>query len=255
LSACETAADSTEKRFSGIAQQLMRTTSLPAVVAMQYEIPDASALAFTGEFYRALADDYPVDAAVVEGRKAILEVLGRDPFSHPDWATPVLFMRVKDGEILQTEEEEGASVSEEREERGGRRIDTGGGAYVEGGVTVSGGDFVGRDQVVYGDKVHGVAGDELAKLFAGVYQQIEERPKDPDVGKEELVETVQKIEVEAAKGEGANPSKVERWLKFLGSMAPDILEVAAAALANPMAGVATAIRKIAEKAKAEAGSA
>jgi hypothetical protein len=103
LSACETAVDSEEKRFSGIAQQLMRTTRLPAVVAMQYEIPDASAIAFTREFYKALVDDYPVDAAVVEGRKAVLETLGSDPFSQPDWATPVLFMRVKDGDILREE--------------------------------------------------------------------------------------------------------------------------------------------------------
>ena len=47
LSACETAVDSEKKRFSGIAQQLMRTTRLPTVVAMQYETPDASAIAFT----------------------------------------------------------------------------------------------------------------------------------------------------------------------------------------------------------------
>jgi hypothetical protein len=32
----------------------------------------------------------------------------------------------------------------------GRQINTGGGAYVGGGVSVSGGDFVGRDQVNYG---------------------------------------------------------------------------------------------------------
>ena len=48
------------------------------------------------------------------------------------------------------------------------------------------------------------------------------------------------------------PNKVERWLKFLADMAPDILEVTAATLANPIAGVATAIRKIAEKAQAGA---
>ena len=133
-----------------------------------------------------------------------------------------------------------------------RVIATGGGAYVGGGVQVTGGDFVGRDQVVHGDKVHGVGGDELAKLFKEIYKQIEERPEDPDVDKEELAETVEKVEKEAAKGEKANPTKVERWLKFLGGMAPDILKVTAAALANPVAGVGTAIGLIAEKARAEA---
>jgi hypothetical protein len=87
-----------------------------------------------------------------------------------------------------------------------------------------------------------------------VYKQIEARPEDPDVDKEELTETVQKVEQEAAKGEEANPTKMERWLKFLGDMAPDILEVTAACLTNPLAGVGTVIRKIAEKASAEAGA-
>jgi hypothetical protein len=150
LSACQTAVDSQEKRFSGIAGQLMRTTRLPAVVAMQYEIPDGSAIAFTGEFYRALADGYPVDAAVVEGRKAILEALGGDAFGAPDWATPVLFMRVKNGDIF--ESEEGARMSgEKRADR--PSVDTGGGAYIGGNVTV-GGEFVGRDKIVHGDTFH-----------------------------------------------------------------------------------------------------
>jgi hypothetical protein len=171
-------------------------------------------------------------------------------------------------------------------------VDTGGGAYVGGSVDTGGGDFVGRDKTVQGDEVHGdkvmgdkvggdkitvgdisgstgvaigrgaqatvtqgLGGDEIASLFAEIYQQIEARPEDPDVDKEELTETVQKVQEEAAKGEEANPNKVERWLKFLSDMAPDILNVTVACLTNPVAGVATAIRKIAEKAKAEAGSA
>ena len=157
-------------------------------------------------------------------------------------------------------------------------VDTGGGAYVDGDVQ-AGGDFVGRDKVVQGDDVggdkitvgdisgsdgiaigrgaqatvtKGVSGEELAQLFGNIYQKIEARPEDPDVDKDELVGTVQKIEKEAEKGEKANSKKVERWLKFLAEMAPDILEVTAAALANPVAGVATAIGKIAKRAQAEA---
>jgi hypothetical protein len=290
LSACETAVDSKEKRFSGIAQQLMRTTRLPAAVAMQYEIPDASAIAFSREFYEALADDYPVDAAVVEGRKAILEISGGDPFAQPDWATPVLFMRVKDGDIFRGTSEEGMEMGEEKRDRP-PDVDTGGGAYIGGSVTVSGGDFVGRDKVVHGDEVHGdkvggdkvegdkitvgdvsgtgiaigrgaqaavtqgLGGQDIATLFAAVYQQIETRPEDPDVDKAELTETVQKVEAEAAKGEEASPKRIERWLKYLGSMAPDVLDVTVACLTNPVAGVATVIRKIAEKAKGQARAA
>jgi hypothetical protein len=98
----------------------------------------------------------------------------------------------------------------------------------------------------------GVTGGEPTQLFGSIYEDIEARPEDPDVDKEELVGTVKKIEKEAAKGDKANANKVGRWLRFLADMAPDIKKVTAAALANPAAGVATAIRKIAEKAQAGA---
>jgi hypothetical protein len=160
----------------------------------------------------------------------------------------------------------------------GRKIDTDGGAYVEGGVDTGGGDFVGRDKVVHGDEVHGdkvlgdsggkgiaigrgaqatvtegLGGDEIARLFAAVYQRIETRPGDPDADKEELTETVQKIQQEVAQGEQANPSKVERWLKNLALMASDIFDVTVACLTSPVTGIATVIRKVAEKTKEEAG--
>jgi hypothetical protein len=170
-----------------------------------------------------------------------------------------------------------------------RKIDTDGGAYIGGSVDTGGGDFVGRDKIVHGDEVHGdkvmgdkvggdkislgdisgstgiaigrgaratvtqgLGGDEIARLFAEVYQQIKTRSEDPDVDKEELTETVQKIQGEVARGEEANPHKVERWLKTLAGMADDIFEVTVACLTSPAAGVATVIRKVAQKAKAEA---
>lgn len=151
----------------------------------------------------------------------------------------------------------------------GNSVSTSGGAYVGGSVRVNGGDFVGRDQTkVSGDaaiahdqghatvtKTQGMRGQDLAALFEDVYQKIESRPPDPDVDKEELAETVKKIQQEAAKGEEANPRRVERWLKTLGLMADDIVDVTAACLLSPAAGVAAVIRKVAEKAKAEASSA
>jgi hypothetical protein len=101
----------------------------------------------------------------------------------------------------------------------------------------------------------GVSGADLVKLFETVYKQIEARPEESDVDKEELADTVQKIEKEAAKGEEARPKKVERWLKFLAGMAPDIAKVTAAALAHPAAGIGTAIALIAEKFKGESATA
>ena len=130
----------------------------------------------------------------------------------------------------------------------GRTINTGGGAYVEGKVE-AGGDFVGRDKTVTYN--YGASTADLAQLFEAIYQQVESRPEDPDVGKEEIVDEVKKIEEEAAKGEEANPNKVERWLGTLAQMAPDIFDVVVASLTNPAAGVAKAISLIAKKAKEE----
>jgi hypothetical protein len=179
----------------------------------------------------------------------------------------------------------GASAGQ-AEGRMERKVDTGGGAFVGGNVNTGGGDFVGRDKHVHGDEVHGdkvggdkitvgnisggtgiaigrgaqatvtqgLGGEEIAKLFAAVYQRIEARPENPDVDKAEMTNTVQQIQAEVAKGEAANPNKVERWLKNLAGMADDIFEVTAACLTNPAAGIAAVIRKVVDKARAEAGS-
>ncbi len=90
--------------------------------------------------------------------------------------------------------------------------------------------------------------DELTRAFAEIYRQIEARSDDPDVDREEIKETVEKIEAEIKKGDEASASKVERWLGFLSQMAPDILEVTAATLTSPIAGVAAIIRNVAKKA-------
>jgi hypothetical protein len=161
-----------------------------------------------------------------------------------------------------------------------RTIDTGGGDFVGRDKTVHGdevrgdkvtGDKVGGDKIQVGNisgssgvaigrgaratVTQGLSGDEIAKLFDSVYQRIEARPEDPTVDKEELTETVQRIEAEVAKGEAANPTKVERWLRTLAGMADDIFDVTAASLVSPAAGIAAVIRKVAAKAREEAGQA
>jgi hypothetical protein len=49
-------------------------------------MPDCSAIVFVAEFYRALAEGYPVDADGGIGRKAILSALGELWRPHVDWA-------------------------------------------------------------------------------------------------------------------------------------------------------------------------
>jgi CHAT domain len=104
LNACESAAANEGQAFGSVAEALVRA-GLPAVIAHQYALPDRSAIPFAIEFYRALAEGFPVDVAVSEGRKAILSELGSTWQDGVDWATPVLFMRAPDGHIMSLEEE------------------------------------------------------------------------------------------------------------------------------------------------------
>jgi len=97
LNACEGARSSVDDPFSGVATTLVRR-EIPAVVAMQLEITDRAAITFATELYAALADNYPIDSALAEARKAIFA-----DENEVEWATPVLFMRVPDGRIFDVE--------------------------------------------------------------------------------------------------------------------------------------------------------
>jgi len=118
-----------------------------------------------------------------------------------------------------------------------------------GGDQLNTGDISGTGIAIgRGAQAHvtqGANAADLASLFAHIYTQIQNRPADPDVDRDEIVDTVQKIEAEAGKGEQANPTRVERWLRTLKEIAPDVLEVTAQALTNPVGGVAEGIRKVA----------
>lgn len=94
LNACEGARGGKENLFAGAAQTLVRQ-GIPAVLAMQFPVSDKAATALAHEFYQALADGLPVDAAVGEARKSI-KAAGNEL----EWGTPVLFSRSDDNRIL-----------------------------------------------------------------------------------------------------------------------------------------------------------
>ncbi len=129
------------------------------------------------------------------------------------------------------------------------------GEFVGGNKTITqtaGGDIVG------GNKTSGLDANqvaELMKLFVQVNQKIDALPDKDDDEKQELKDTVKKVEEEVKKGGEAKPDKVERWLKFIAGMSTDILQVTAATLTNPAAGVGTAIRLIVDKVNKEAAKA
>ena len=132
---------------------------------------------------------------------------------------------------------------------GPQRIDTGGGAYVGGEVKVEGGDFVGRDQVKI---TMGLSGPEVAELFKPIYAAIEARPDTPPEDRADVKAEVQEIQAEVVKGDEADEGFLARRLRSLKRMAPDILEVTLATLANPAAGLGAVASKVAQRVKAEA---
>ena len=93
LNSCEGARGSENDAFSSTAATLVRR-GVPAVVAMQYEITDRAAIEFSRDFYEALADSLPVDAAVTEARAAV------SMDSMLEWGTPVLYMHSPDGRVF-----------------------------------------------------------------------------------------------------------------------------------------------------------
>lgn len=107
LNACEGARISTSDPYVGVAQNLLRRAGIPAVVAMQYEITDQAAIAFAAQFYDAIANAYPVDAALSLARAAIYA-----DGNKVEWATPVLYMRAGDGRLFIKPESEGGTESE-----------------------------------------------------------------------------------------------------------------------------------------------
>ena len=108
--------------FRTIAPALIKT-QIPTVVAMQFSAPDAGA-AFAGEFYRALAEGMSIDGCVTEGRRAVMGVAGLEK---PDWATPIVYSRAPDSQL----------ITVPRADLAGRIITLGGVAGMSGNTAVS----------------------------------------------------------------------------------------------------------------------
>lgn len=96
LDACKSARLSTYP-FHSVAPALIRA-QIPAVIAMQFSVPQEATRAFAGEFYRALAQGFPIDACVTEGRRSVMIASG---LRRPDWGIPVVYTRARDGRLLE----------------------------------------------------------------------------------------------------------------------------------------------------------
>ena len=101
LNSCEGARGSHVDPFSGVASSLVESGT-PAVVGMQFEITDEAAITFAGRLYSALAQGFPIDAALAQSRKAIFAA-GNDI----EFGTPVLFLRGADARLFTPEQPPG----------------------------------------------------------------------------------------------------------------------------------------------------
>jgi hypothetical protein len=126
-------------------------------------------------------------------------------------------------------------------------IHVSGGGYFAGPVH-AGHNVVGE---VTGNVTSGLAGEDLARfadLFRGVYAQIDAHTaNDPAADPELLRDTAQQVEREVAKGEDADPGRLERALNTLARLAPEVLDLAVNAITNPAAAVVGAVRMVAER--------
>jgi hypothetical protein len=96
LTACETGETDQINAWTGVAPALIQA-GIPAVVGMQFTIEDKNAIAFSRQFYLALAKGLPIDAAVAEGRQAIHIQAKED---ERDWGVPVLYLQTDKGVLF-----------------------------------------------------------------------------------------------------------------------------------------------------------
>ena len=108
VQACKSGQLSEIKAFAGPAGSLMRK-QVPAVVLMRYPIEQKRAWDFDAKFYKALADNEPIDRAVQKGRYAL--AVSNDTTGHGshEFAIPTLWLRSGSHYLFQPEREENAT--------------------------------------------------------------------------------------------------------------------------------------------------
>ncbi|MBN1286998.1 MAG: CHAT domain-containing protein [Anaerolineae bacterium] len=130
LNACETATPNTGRDLLSMADALVKA-QVPAVVAMQYQVPDRTATSFARAFYQAVAGGEPLHLALTKGRQAVRAIARRLDI---DWGIPVLYLRTEDGIVW------GKAGAEDPDKAGE-------GVYIAGDQTnIQGGDYVAGDK-------------------------------------------------------------------------------------------------------------
>lgn len=110
LNACKSAAGDAHAAFAGVAPALVQA-DIPAVIAMQFNVPDKTAVGFTHDLYRYLMSGYPLDQAVTEMRSGAFNNANDKYF----WGIPALYMRSPDGRLWEPDAGLLAKFEEARE--------------------------------------------------------------------------------------------------------------------------------------------
>jgi hypothetical protein len=124
------------------------------------------------------------------------------------------------------------------------------GKNVVGSITAGGHAKVDVNQ----NSVQNAEDTNFERLFKLLEEKINARPEDPNVGKQEIQQQINQIKAEATQGEQANLNKLERWIRNLAEIAPDVLDVIVASVGGPVSGLTAVIQKIAARVKAESES-
>jgi hypothetical protein len=130
----------------------------------------------------------------------------------------------------------------------------------------AGRDYVGGDQninashggvVINGDASGNVISTgststttNITNLFEVIYRKVDESALPPQT-KDDVKAEVAEVEKEVKKGDQVDESFLRRRLNSIQTMAPDILDVVVAAIANPVAGISMVAKKVAEKIRAD----
>ena len=122
---------------------------------------------------------------------------------------------------------------------------------VGGDVNVAAGDITTHHVAT------GLSAADVGQLFDQIYAGIENRADTTPGKKENLQDEVQQIQSQVTeavqKKENIDEAFLLRRFRNIASMAPDLLDVIVATLANPLAGLGVAVAKLAKKAKEEMG--
>jgi hypothetical protein len=212
LNACYGATSQGKSGFAGVAQKVVQQ-GVPSVLAMQFAVSDAAAIALARDFYASLAAGMAVECALSEARKGIFSE-GQDAgVENFEWGTPLLFSRSPDGFLFAIEKEgemekkdamnqSGASDSAQSSARSATPAPW----WQEIGPIQASGDVI---IATIGDNAHNVA------VGKQITQQIYELVGPPTPSdKEVITQKLQQVQAALASAAASNPAATSANLKM-----------------------------------------